>query len=113
MVTRKACLSAMALLIASAAVLALAEVAATFTNPIVDDGQDPWVVEQDGFFYYCYAQGRGVIVHDRCSDAYSGHTMTRLGVDAVVRVSFAHYTSFEEVDRFLVALKEIVEENGT
>jgi cysteine desulfurase / selenocysteine lyase len=53
---------------------------------------------------------RGIIVHDRSSDAYSGHTMTRLGVDSIVRVSLAHYTSIAEVDCFLLALNEIIEE---
>jgi cysteine desulfurase / selenocysteine lyase len=53
---------------------------------------------------------RGIIVHDRSSDAYSGHTMARLGVDSIVRVSLAHYTSIAEIDCFLVALNEIIEE---
>jgi selenocysteine lyase/cysteine desulfurase len=51
---------------------------------------------------------RNVIVHDRVSDAYSGHTLARLGIDAVTRVSLAHYNTIEEVDHFLFALNEII-----
>ena len=51
---------------------------------------------------------KGIIIHDRCCNAYSRQTMERLGVDAIARVSLAHYTSPEEVDRFLIALSEVV-----
>jgi len=43
----------------------------------------------------------GVIVHDRVCDAYSGHTLRALGVNAVVRISLAHYNTADEVRRFL------------
>ncbi|MDB6168487.1 MAG: nitrogen fixation protein NifS [Verrucomicrobia bacterium] len=49
----------------------------------------------------------GVIVHDRVSDAYSGHTLAALGVPEVVRVSLAHYNSPREVETFLRVLAEI------
>ncbi|MDB6095465.1 MAG: nitrogen fixation protein NifS [Verrucomicrobia bacterium] len=51
---------------------------------------------------------RGVIVHDRVTDAYSGHTLTALGVPEVVRVSLAHYNTPQEVETFLRVLAEIV-----
>ena len=31
-------------------------------NPIHDGGGDPWVVEHDGAYYYCYSAGNGVSV---------------------------------------------------
>lgn len=37
-----------------------AEPNSTFTNPIVERGQDPWVVAHEGVFYYCYTTKRGV-----------------------------------------------------
>ena len=51
---------------------------------------------------------RGVIVHDRVSDAYSRHTLEGLGVSEVVRVSLAHYNSLAEVNAFLDALGQIL-----
>jgi len=32
----------------------------TFTNPIIADGQDPWVTAHEGAFYYSYSTGRGI-----------------------------------------------------
>ena len=54
-----------------------------------------------------YFVDRGIIIHDRANDVYSGHTMNRLGVDAIVRVSLAHYNTSEEVERFLAVLNEL------
>jgi len=51
---------------------------------------------------------RKVIVHDRVSDAYSGHTLEALGVAEVVRVSLAHYNTPAEVDTFLRTLVEVL-----
>ncbi|MBL9216809.1 MAG: aminotransferase class V-fold PLP-dependent enzyme [Opitutaceae bacterium] len=51
---------------------------------------------------------RGVILHDRVSDAYSGHTLAALGVREVVRVSLAHYNTPAEVDAFLRALRDLL-----
>eukprot|EP00826_Nyctotherus_ovalis_P060405 TRINITY_DN8471_c0_g1_i3.p1 TRINITY_DN8471_c0_g1~~TRINITY_DN8471_c0_g1_i3.p1 ORF type:complete len:328 (+),score=44.32 TRINITY_DN8471_c0_g1_i3:36-1019(+) len=31
--------------------------AGTFTNPIVDFGPDPWVIQHDGYYYYCRSVG--------------------------------------------------------
>lgn len=36
---------------------ALAASALTFTNPVAPDGDDPWVVKQDGMYYYVWATG--------------------------------------------------------
>lgn len=51
---------------------------------------------------------RGIVLHDRVSDAYSKHTLDALGVPEVVRVSLAHYNTPEEVSIFLGALAEIL-----
>src|SRR4051812_39716523 len=40
--------------------------AATFTNAIIADGQDPWAIYKDGFYYYTQTTGGSVIVR-RCS----------------------------------------------
>jgi GH43 family beta-xylosidase len=34
----------------------------TYTNPIVAEGQDPWVVAHGGLYYYCYSTGRDIRV---------------------------------------------------
>ena len=34
----------------------------TVQNPIHDGGGDPWVVEHEGAYYYCYSSGNGVSV---------------------------------------------------
>jgi GH43 family beta-xylosidase len=62
MANGKTRLIVVALLTASAVAPAPAEQNATFTNPIVADGQDPWVVQHGGSFFYCYAQGRSIRV---------------------------------------------------
>ena len=31
--------------------------AAPLVNPVSPDGQDPWVMQKDGYYYYCYARG--------------------------------------------------------
>jgi GH43 family beta-xylosidase len=34
-----------------------------FTNPVAPDGQDPWVIQRDGFYYYCYSRRGGIYVN--------------------------------------------------
>ncbi len=34
----------------------------TVKNPVHDGGGDPWVVQHDGAYYYCYSAGNGVSV---------------------------------------------------
>jgi cysteine desulfurase / selenocysteine lyase len=51
---------------------------------------------------------RGIVVHDRVSDAYSRHTLEALGVNETLRVSLAHYNTPAEVDAFLRAFAEIL-----
>src|SRR5262245_54487175 len=29
----------------------------TYTNPIIADGADPWVIQKDGFYYYTHTTG--------------------------------------------------------
>lgn len=54
-----------------------------------------------------YFASKGIIVHNRVSDAYSRHTMAALGIEECVRVSLCHYNTLDEVDLFLKALAEI------
>ena len=32
----------------------------TFTNPILKSGADPWIIQKDGYYYYCGSFGTGV-----------------------------------------------------
>jgi GH43 family beta-xylosidase len=32
-------------------------VTATFTNPLLSGGPDPWVIQKDGYYYYCHTMG--------------------------------------------------------
>jgi GH43 family beta-xylosidase len=34
--------------------------AATFRNPIDANGQDPWVIQWRGNYYYCWSTGTGI-----------------------------------------------------
>lgn len=36
-------------------------VKSTFTNPLFN-GADPWIVKQDGYYYYCYSTSGGIMV---------------------------------------------------
>jgi len=50
---------------------------------------------------------RGIRVHARISDAYSGHILQALGIEDCLRVSMCHYNSPDEVRAFLGHLAEI------
>jgi selenocysteine lyase/cysteine desulfurase len=50
---------------------------------------------------------RGVRVHTRKADHYSGNILAPLGLDGCVRVSLCHYNSEAEVARLLAAMQEI------
>jgi cysteine desulfurase / selenocysteine lyase len=50
---------------------------------------------------------RGIRVHARISDAYSGHILEALGIEDCLRVSMCHYNSPDEVRLFLKHLAEI------
>ncbi len=52
---------------------------------------------------------RGIRVHTRKADHYSGNILDPLGLATCVRVSMCHYNSEAEVAQFLQAMKEIVE----
>jgi len=51
---------------------------------------------------------RGIRVHARSNDVFSGNILRPLGLEAVTRISMAHYNSPEEIDTCLVALSEIL-----
>jgi selenocysteine lyase/cysteine desulfurase len=50
---------------------------------------------------------RGVRVHTRKADHYSGNILDPMGLDSCVRVSMCHYNSEVEVAKFLAAMQEI------
>tara|TARA_B100000989_G_scaffold289823_1_gene262216 strand:+ start:134 stop:1387 length:1254 start_codon:yes stop_codon:yes gene_type:complete len=49
----------------------------------------------------------GIRTHLRKADHYSGNILNPLKKDSCVRVSLCHYNSVEEVNQFLIAIKEI------
>ena len=53
---------------------------------------------------------RGIRVHIRKADHYSGNILTPLGLDNCIRVSMCHYNTLQEVGQFLTAMREIIEE---
>ena len=53
---------------------------------------------------------RGIRVHARMSDAYSGHILAALGLPDCLRVSMCHYNTLDEVRRFLSELEDIAAE---
>jgi len=52
---------------------------------------------------------RGIRVHIRKADHYSGNILVPLGREDCIRVSLCHYNTVSEVARFLTALREIIE----
>lgn len=52
---------------------------------------------------------RGIRVHTRKADHYSGNILDPLDLDSCVRVSMCHYNTENEVAQFLSAMREIVE----
>jgi selenocysteine lyase/cysteine desulfurase len=50
---------------------------------------------------------RGISVHDRKHDAYSGHILEAIGAPDCVRISMAHYNTTDEIDALLAALDEL------
>ncbi len=56
-----------------------------------------------------YLGGNGITVHNRVSDAYSKHTLKAVGIEECVRVSWGHYNTKEEIDKFLITLRRAAE----
>ena len=52
---------------------------------------------------------RGIRVHIRKADHYSGNILKPLGLPSCVRVSLCHYNTTQEVAQFLTAMKEIAD----
>lgn len=50
---------------------------------------------------------RGIRVHTRKADHYSGNILTPLGLASCVRVSLCHYNTEDEVAQFLEAMRDI------
>lgn len=38
------------------------DTAATFTNPLLVVGPDPWVISKDGFYYYLHTTGNSIVI---------------------------------------------------
>ncbi len=53
-----------------------------------------------------HLQQRGIRVHIRKNDHYSGNVLGPLGMDDCVRVSVSHYNTVAEVRQFLTAMQE-------
>ena len=53
-------------------------------------------------------EARGIRTHLRKNDYYSGNILQPLGIDACVRASVCHYNTIAEIDRFLLALHDIL-----
>ncbi|MCV2403667.1 aminotransferase class V-fold PLP-dependent enzyme [Marinomonas sp. C2222] len=51
---------------------------------------------------------RGIRIHARSNDLYSGNILRPLGLESVARVSFAHYNTQEEIEFFLEQLLGII-----
>jgi len=52
---------------------------------------------------------RGIRVHTRKADHYSGNVLNPLDLQSCVRVSLCHYNTVSEVGQFLSAMRDIVE----
>ncbi|QYK42201.1 MAG: aminotransferase class V-fold PLP-dependent enzyme [Paracoccaceae bacterium] len=55
-----------------------------------------------------FLRDRGIRVHVRLNDHYSGNILGPLGLSSCVRVSISHYNTLAEVRRFLAAMDEAV-----
>jgi len=68
-----------------------------------------WVEGQDTAEVIRGLSERGIRVHIRKADHYSGNILNPLGRSDCIRVSMCHYNTLTEVARFLTAMREIVE----
>lgn len=50
-------------LLQALAACGIAQSEKTFTNPLLDSGPDPWVVQKDGFYYYMHTEGNGIAIY--------------------------------------------------
>ena len=80
---------------------------------LIGEADSPW---REGAVSFCVkgrdaleiVAERGIRVHARKDDAYSGNILRPLGLPSVTRVSLAHYNTPLEVDACLAALKDIL-----
>ncbi len=68
-----------------------------------------WVEGRDTAEIVAALGARGIRVHIRKADHYSGNILEPLGRPDCIRVSLCHYNTLSEVSRFLTAMREIVE----
>lgn len=83
---------------------------------LIGEADSPWregavsfcVKDRDALEIVAELGERGIRVHARKDDAYSGNILRPLGLPSVTRVSLAHYNTLEEVDACLAALKDVL-----
>ena len=68
-----------------------------------------WVEGRDTAEVIRALSERGIRVHIRKADHYSGNILKPLDRDDCIRVSMCHYNTLAEVSHFLTAMREIVE----
>ncbi|WP_239995754.1 aminotransferase class V-fold PLP-dependent enzyme [Nitrincola tibetensis] len=66
------------------------------------------IAEYDAKYIVAELGRRGIRVHARSDDVFSGNILRPLGLKAVTRISLAHYNNVNEIDTCLVALQEIL-----
>ncbi|WP_052063479.1 aminotransferase class V-fold PLP-dependent enzyme [Nitrincola sp. A-D6] len=66
------------------------------------------IAEYEAKYIVAELGNRGIRVHARSDDVFSGNILRPLGLKAVTRISLAHYNSVEEIDACLAALQEIL-----
>ncbi|MCL5770936.1 MAG: aminotransferase class V-fold PLP-dependent enzyme [Actinobacteria bacterium] len=57
-----------------------------------------------------YFEDNKVRIANRISNAYSRHTLSALGINECLRLSFAHYNTMEEIDYFLILLDSFLKQ---
>ncbi|RQW70281.1 aminotransferase class V-fold PLP-dependent enzyme [Halomonas sp. YLB-10] len=83
---------------------------------LIGEADSPWregavsfcVKDRDALEIVAELGKRGIRVHARKDDAYSGNILRPLGLPSVTRVSLAHYNTPFEVDACLAALKDVL-----
>ncbi len=68
-----------------------------------------WVEGRDTMEVIRALSERGIRVHIRKADHYSGNILTPLNREDCIRVSMCHYNTLGEVAQFLTAMREIVD----
>ena len=73
---------------------------ATFTNPLLDGGPDPWVIAQDGFFYYMNSTGKNLVIRKTRDITDLRHAETKVVWTAPETGPMSHDIWAPELHRF-------------